>query len=234
MVACFRHLGRFGEDVVELHVHGCRAVVQGVLGALANVPGTRMADRGEFTCRAFRMAKLICYKLRHWPILFAETETQLQQALKQAGGQVSRRFNTWRFEMLGLLARTEACIDFGDDEEDVHTDEIVGDVRADTEALRREIQAVLQDNRGELIRDGVRVAIVGPPNAGKSSILNALAGRDAAIVSSIPGTTRDVVEVRMNLGGVAVVMQDTAGVHDLGGGNVSSNSIGDGTKLMQR
>ena len=235
MVAWFPAPRSFtGEDVAELHVHGGRAVLQGVLGALAKIDGpgveggVRMAQRGEFTRRAFENGKIDLLQAEALAdVVSADTEAQLQQALRQAGGQVSARYGAWRFDMLGLLARTEACIDFGDDEEDVDAEEIVGRVRVDAERLRREIRAVLRDNRGVAIRDGVSVAIVGPPNAGKSSLLNRLAGRDAAIVSDMPGTTRDVVEVRMNLGGVAVVMQDTAGVRDLGGDRGGGNDFGE-------
>ena len=217
MVAWFPSPGSFtGEDVVELHVHGGRAVVHGILGALGKLPGLRLASRGEFTRRAFENAKIDLLQAEALAdIVSADTEAQLQQALRQAGGEVSKRYGAWRYTMLGLLARTEACIDFGDDEEDVDCQHIVKQVCSDVESLRSDIKLVLQDKRGEAIRDGIKVAIIGPPNAGKSSLLNSLAGRDAAIVSDVPGTTRDIVEVRMNLGGVPVTISDTAGVRDI-------------------
>ncbi len=246
-----------GEEVAELHVHGGRATVQGVMAALAAVPpppssssssvgtGTattgptppalRLAERGEFTRRAFENGKLDLLQVEAIAdLVAADTEAQLQQALRQAGGEVGRRYDAWRGQMLGMLAQVEACIDFGDDEEDVDATTLATTVASAAAALRGEIVRVLEDRRGEAIRDGVRVAIVGPPNAGKSSLLNVLAGRDAAIVSDVPGTTRDVVEVRVNMGGVPVLLSDTAGIRESAGASSPSAAASAAPDAVER
>ncbi|OEJ64124.1 tRNA uridine-5-carboxymethylaminomethyl(34) synthesis GTPase MnmE [Magnetovibrio blakemorei] len=204
-----------GEDVVELHVHGGPAVIDGVLAALCGLEGLRLAEAGEFTRRAFENDKLDLTQVEGLADLIeAETEAQKKQALRQSEGELGRLYETWRSALIRALAHFEAELDFSDEElpEDLHT-AVVEDVRTLLSAL----QAHLGDGRrGERLRSGVRLAIIGPPNAGKSSLMNALAQRDAAIVSDIAGTTRDVVEVYLNLGGYPLLVADTAGLRESG------------------
>jgi tRNA modification GTPase len=204
-----------GEDVVELHVHGGPAVIDGVLEALSGLDGLRLAEAGEFTRRAFENAKLDLTQVEGLADLIeAETEAQKKQALRQSEGELGRLYETWRSALIRALAHFEAELDFSDEElpEDLHA-AVVDDVRSLLSAL----QAHLGDGRrGERLRSGVRLAIIGPPNAGKSSLMNALAQRDAAIVSDIAGTTRDVVEVYLNLGGYPLLVADTAGLRESG------------------
>lgn len=204
-----------GEDVAELHVHGGPAVVEGVLAALSDLDGLRLAEAGEFTRRAFENAKLDLTQVEGLADLIeAETEAQKKQALRQSEGELGRLYDGWRADLVRALAHFEAELDFSDEElpEDVH-EHLVAGVRA----LHGAIQAHLVDGRrGERLREGVRLAIIGPPNAGKSSLMNALARRDAAIVSEIAGTTRDVVEVHLNLGGYPLLVADTAGLRKSG------------------
>lgn len=202
-----------GEDVAELHVHGSRAVLAHLSETLAAREGVRPAEPGEFTRRAFEHDKLDLTQAEALADLIdAETRAQQRQALRQMGGALKERYDDWRHRLVQALAHLEAVIDFPDEElpPDV-TARLWGQV-AD---LRRDIAAHLDDkHRGERTREGVHVAIVGPPNAGKSSLLNALVRRDAAIVSDIPGTTRDVIEVHLDLGGYAVTIADTAGLRE--------------------
>ncbi len=204
-----------GEDVVELHVHGGTAVVAGVLDALAALPGCRPAEPGAFTRRAFEAGRLDLTQVEGLADLIdAETQAQRSQALRQMQGALSARVEGWRSRLVRLLAYVEADIDFAEDEADV-PEGLSQTVRGDIAALRDEIGAALADgHRGERLREGLSVAIVGPPNAGKSSLLNALARRDVAIVSAIPGTTRDLIEVHLNLGGYPVTLIDTAGLRE--------------------
>jgi len=204
-----------GEDVAELHVHGGTAVVEGVLAALSDLDGLRLAEAGEFTRRAFENAKLDLTQVEGLADLIeAETEAQKKQALRQSEGELGRLYDGWRASLVRALAHFEAELDFSDEElpEDIH-DHLMAGVRD----LYTAIQAHLVDGRrGERLREGVRLAIIGPPNAGKSSLMNALARRDAAIVSDIAGTTRDVVEVHLNLGGYPLLVADTAGLRESG------------------
>lgn len=205
-----------GEDVVEFQIHGGRAVVQAVLDALATVPGCRMAEPGEFARRAFNNGKLNLVEVESLADLVdAETDGQRQLALSSAG-ELSVLYDGWRTRLIEIAALTEAAIDFSDE----------GDVSAASFAAAREravplstdISRHLEDgHRGEILRDGFRVALLGAPNAGKSSLLNALARRDAAIVSAEAGTTRDVIEVRLDLDGYPVIVSDTAGIREVGG-----------------
>jgi tRNA modification GTPase len=213
-----------GEDVAELHVHGSQAVVRAVLAALGRLRppdarggAVRHAEPGEFTRRAFRNGKLDLTQAEGLAdLLDAETEAQRRQALSQAGGELRRTYERWRRTLLRAHAHVEATLDFGED------DELGADVfrAASSEAgpvaaLRAELEAHLRaPPSGELTRLGVRVCLVGPPNAGKSSLLNALAGRAVAIVSDAPGTTRDAVETSLVVGGRKAVVADTAGARD--------------------
>ncbi|MFS8036268.1 tRNA uridine-5-carboxymethylaminomethyl(34) synthesis GTPase MnmE [Xanthobacter sp. AM11] len=203
-----------GEDVVELHLHGGRAVVAAVLGALSRLPGLRPAQAGEFTRRAHASGKLDLAEVEGLAdLVAAESEAQRRQALALASGALSRRVEGWREGAIAALALLEAAIDFSD-EGDVPAD-LSGEAAAVISRLRGELVAALADaGRGERVRDGLVVAIAGPPNAGKSTLLNRLAGREAAIVSPLPGTTRDVLEVHLELAGQAVTVLDTAGLRE--------------------
>ena len=204
-----------GEDTVELHTHGSRAVVSATLEALAKLDGLRMAEPGEFTRQAFANGRMELTQVEGLADLInADTEEQRKQALANMGGAQRSKLEGWRQELLGALAHTEALIDFGEDAEDVTTEALRGAVTKVRE-LRSEVEAQLYDGgRGEVVREGVRVAILGPPNAGKSTLLNALAQRPAAIVSDVAGTTRDVVQVTLQLGGLPVLLSDTAGLRE--------------------
>jgi tRNA modification GTPase len=201
-----------GEDVAELHLHGSRAVLAAVMQALARL-GLRLAEPGEFTRRAFLNGKLDLLQAEAIADLAAaETEAQRRQALRQLGGELGDVYRVWRDRLTRILAHLEAAIDFPD--EDLPP-EIEDRIAGETEALVAEIGRHLADgHRGERLRDGIDVAIVGPPNAGKSSLLNRIARRDVAITSPVPGTTRDVIEVAIDLGGYPVVLADTAGLRD--------------------
>lgn len=205
-----------GEDVVELHVHGSRAVIVGVVEALGSVKTAvstvRPAERGEFTRRAFENGRMDLTAVEGLAdLIAADTSSQRRQALSQMGGQLREVFEAWREEIKGCLAHAEAVIDFGDDVDDDAFEALVPRVRQ----LRDEMQTRLKDNRrGEIVRGGARVAIIGAPNAGKSTLLNTLARRPAAIVSPLAGTTRDVVEVQLDLNGLAVIVSDTAGLRE--------------------
>ena len=201
-----------GEDVAELHLHGSRAVLAAVMQALARL-GLRLAEPGEFTRRAFLNGKLDLLQAEAIADLAAaETEAQRRQAMRQLGGELGEVYRGWRDRLTRILAHLEAAIDFPD--EDLPP-EIEDRILGETEALVAEIERHLADgHRGERLRDGIDVAIVGPPNAGKSSLLNRIARRDVAITSPVPGTTRDVIEVAIDLGGYPVVLADTAGLRD--------------------
>lgn len=206
-----------GEDIVEFQVHGGRAVVNAVLEALSQMDGCRIAEPGEFTRRAFEAGKIDLTQVEGIADLVdADTDAQRVQALGQAGGALLEIFDTWRAELIRARAKLEAAIDFSD-EEDVAQASTVG-VADDVSNLLEQVDGHLAGGyRGEIIRYGFKVVLAGPPNVGKSSLLNALAQRDAAIVSAEAGTTRDVVEVRIDLGGFAVIVSDTAGIREAAG-----------------
>lgn len=201
-----------GEDVGELHVHGGRAIVARLTGVLTGL-GLRPAGPGEFTRRAFEAGKLDLSQAEAIADLVdAETEAQRRQALRQLDGAMGRLYEGWRDRLKVLLARLEALIDFPDEGLD---EAIEGAVMAGAGALRAEIAAHLADGRrGERLRDGFEIAITGAPNVGKSSLLNRLSASEVAIVSDIPGTTRDVIEVALDLGGYRVLLIDTAGLRE--------------------
>ncbi|HEX2762753.1 MAG TPA: tRNA uridine-5-carboxymethylaminomethyl(34) synthesis GTPase MnmE [Allosphingosinicella sp.] len=206
-----------GEDVVELHLHGGRAVVAVALGALSRIEGLRQAEPGEFTRRAFETGRLDLAEAEGLAdLLAAETEAQRRAALGAAQGALSRLVETWRGQILGLSAALEARLDFSDEGE-VGEGWPAGWHEA-REELAAEIRQFLQRPSSQRLRDGVRVVIAGPPNAGKSSLLNCLAGREAAITAPTPGTTRDVIEVPLSLLGRPFVFTDTAGLRESGDG----------------
>ncbi len=204
-----------GEDVAEIHVHGGRAVAAGMLSAVMAVGGAaggaRLAEPGEFTRRAFMNGKMDLTAAEALADLVdAETTAQRRQARRQLSGALGDLCLDWRARLVRAIAWFEAEIDFSDEDLPVG---LPARTAAEIDAIRSEIDSRLADRQaGERIRDGLRVAIVGPPNAGKSTLLNGLAGRDAAIVSETAGTTRDVIEVHLDLGGYAVILADTAGI----------------------
>jgi tRNA modification GTPase len=200
-----------GEDLVELHLHGGRAVVAAVLGALGRIPGLRAAAPGEFTRRSFENGRIDLLEAEGLAdLLTAETEGQRRAALLLAQGELSRFVESCRARILAFAARVEATLDFSDE----------GDVgqlsdegwSADLSSLREDLRGWLDRPSAERLRDGVRVVIAGPPNAGKSSLINALAGREAAITSATPGTTRDLIEVPLAMNGLPFLLIDSAGL----------------------
>jgi tRNA modification GTPase len=203
-----------GEDVAELHLHGGLAVLAAATEALLAVPGLRPAEPGEFSRRAFLNGKMDLTEAEGLAdLVAAETAAQRRQALRQMGGALGAVYEAWRGRLLRAMAEVEAEIDFAD-EADV-PDGRLDAVRGELEALAAAIAAHLDDGRrGERLRDGLSIAILGPPNVGKSSLLNALSRREAAIVAATAGTTRDVIEVHMDLGGYPAVLADTAGLRE--------------------
>ncbi|ADE83829.1 tRNA modification GTPase TrmE [Rhodobacter capsulatus SB 1003] len=214
LVLCFEAGRSFtGEESAELHLHGALATVAAVLKALGSLGFLRLAEPGEFTRRAMESGRLDLSQVEGLADLIeAETEAQRKQALAVLSGSVGRMVETWRSKLIRAAALMEACIDFADEDLPV-------DVTPEAFALLSEVAAQFSAEIGrisvtERVREGFEVAIVGRPNAGKSTLLNALAGREAAITSEVAGTTRDVIEVRMDLSGLAVTLLDTAGLRD--------------------
>ena len=200
-----------GEDVAEFQVHGGRAIAEALAAELGALPGCRPAEPGEFTRRAVEHGKFDLTQAEAIAdLVAAETEAQRRQALRQYDGALGALYEHWRAELIKALAWVEAVIDFSDEE---LPNDVLAETRLSAERVRKAVEAHLNDaRRGELVREGLFLTVIGPPNAGKSSLVNTLAGRDVAIVSETAGTTRDVVEVRMDLGGYAVILADTAGL----------------------
>jgi tRNA modification GTPase len=201
-----------GEDMVELHVHGGRAVIAAVLAALAKLAGLRPAEAGEFTRRAFENGRMDLTAVEGLAdLVAAETEAQRRQAYQHLRGLLGERAESWRQRLIEALALVEAGIDFSDE------DDVPKDMMARSLELIRPLAGEISNagaGQGERLREGLRVAIAGPPNAGKSTLFNRLARREAAIVSPFPGTTRDVLELHLDLGGYPITMLDTAGIRE--------------------
>jgi tRNA modification GTPase len=213
-----------GEDLIELHVHGGRAVVAAVEAALGRQPGLRRAEPGEFTRRALTNGRIDLAEAEGLgDLLSAETELQRRAALAMADGTLSRQIAAWRAALLGLAARLEASLDFSD-EADVDPVLLDG-IRNEARAVASAIEGALGAPPVDRLRDGIRVVLAGPPNSGKSTLLNALARREAAIVSPIAGTTRDRIEVPVSRAGIPFVLTDTAGLRDSTGDAIEAIGI---------
>ena len=200
-----------GEDLAEFHVHGSRAVINAMHTAISKIKNCRLAEPGEFTRRAFQNGRINLLKAESIAdLISSETEIQRKQAVKIMSGRSSEKFNSWREKLIKILSNIEAKIDFP--EEDLPKN-IMRDIQKISNNVLAEIKKTLNDQKvGERIREGFKIAIVGPPNSGKSSLLNYLSKKDAAIVSEIAGTTRDVIETHLNLDGYPVIVSDTAGI----------------------
>ena len=202
-----------GEDMAEIQVHGSRAVVNSLLKSISQIKNCRLAEPGEFTKIALKNGKIDLLKAESIGDLIAsETEIQMKQALKIIAGNNLKKFEEWKKDLIKILSNIEAKIDFP---EENLPENILKNIRRDTKKIIFEMEKNLKDKRvGEIIREGFRIAIIGPPNVGKSSLLNYLSNRDAAIVSSSAGTTRDVIETHLNIDGYPVIISDTAGIRE--------------------
>ena len=202
-----------GEDMAEFHIHGSKAVIEALHHSISKIENCRLAEAGEFTKLAFQNGKINLLKAESIAdLISAETEIQRQQAIKIMNGKSADKFNSLREKLLKILSHVEAKIDFPD--EDLPED-ILKNIKKTSNEVILNIKKILDDQKvGERIREGFKIAIIGPTNAGKSSLLNHLSNRDAAIVSEIAGTTRDVIETHLNIDGYPVVVSDTAGIRD--------------------
>ena len=202
-----------GEDMAEFHVHGSKAVIEALLSSISSIENCRLAEPGEFTKLAFQNEKINLLKAESIADLIAsETEIQRQQAIKIMSGKVANEFNFLRDKLLKILSFVEAKIDFPD--EDL-PENILEQIKKNSDEVINKIKKILDDQKvGERIREGFKVAIVGPVNAGKSSLINYFANRDVAIVSETAGTTRDVIETHLNIDGYPVIISDTAGIRE--------------------
>ena len=221
-----------GEDVAELHCHGGRAVVAAIMRELGGLPGLREAEAGEFTRRAFANGRIDLAEAEGLgDLLAAETEWQRRGAMSAAGGGLSRRIEKWRTRLLGLSAQVEAAIDFSD-EDDVEA--LPTNFVDELALLEDEIEDVLSRPSADRLRDGVRVVFSGPPNAGKSSLFNALLDEGVAIVSPVAGTTRDVIERPVAIGGIPFVFVDTAGLREEDAGEIEAIGIDRAQKELEK
>ena len=200
-----------GEDAFELHCHGGRAVVEAVLEALGAIEGLRPAEPGEFTRRAFENGRIDLTEAEGLADLIeAETQSQRKAALAVAEGGLRKQIEDWQARLVELAARAEAAIDYAEEDETAVDPSLMQAM----EGLRAELSSWLDRPRSEPLKDGVRIVVAGPPNAGKSSLINAIAGQDKAIVTDVPGTTRDQIEVPLSLSGIPVLLTDTAGLRE--------------------
>ena len=222
-----------GEDIVELQAHGSRAAIRAIETALAKQPGLRLAEPGEFTRRAFLNGKTDLARIEGLAdLIHAETAPQRRAAMAMMGGALSRRIAEWSQRLTVLSARVEAVLNFSD-EGDVDEDALHAGVADEMAAIAAELSADLARPSAERLKDGIRVVIAGPPNAGKSTLLNALVGRDAAIVSPIAGTTRDVIEVPVAIGGVPFLLADTAGLREAGSDMIEAIGIARAAEMLE-